>query len=163
MPSEIVINCSHTLKDNGLTIAFAESVTSGKLISEFALIPNCGTVLKGSVVCYDVSVKTSLLGVPADLIDTYTPESAEVTEQLALGLRKLIPADVIVAVTGLAAPGGSETEEKPVGTMFVHGFFKDQSWKLELFYEDEPEQIILKTIDAIAEFILHQLPAQATA
>ncbi|MFD2326597.1 CinA family protein [Mucilaginibacter galii] len=36
---------------------FAESVTSGKLISEFALIPNCGTVLKGSIVCYDVRVK----------------------------------------------------------------------------------------------------------
>jgi nicotinamide-nucleotide amidase len=163
MPSEIVINCSHALKDNGLSIAFAESVTSGKLISEFALIPNCGTVLKGSIVCYDVSVKTSVLGVSAKIIDEYTPESAEVTEQLAIGLKKLIPADVIVAVTGLAAPGGSETEEKPVGTMFVHGFFKDQPWKLELLFEDEPEQVILRTIDAIADYILHQLPAAEAA
>jgi nicotinamide-nucleotide amidase len=163
MPSEIVINCSHALKDNGLNIAFAESVTSGKLISEFALIPNCGTVLKGSIVCYDVSVKTSVLGVSAKIIDEYTPESAEVTEQLAIGLQKLIPADVIVAVTGLAAPGGSETEEKPVGTMFVHGFFKDQPWKLELFFDDEPEQVILRTIDAIADYILHQLPAAEAA
>jgi nicotinamide-nucleotide amidase len=163
MPSEIVINCSHALKDNGLSIAFAESVTSGKLISEFALIPNCGTVLKGSIVCYDVSVKTSVLGVSAKIIDEYTPESAEVTEQLAIGLKKLIPADVIVAVTGLAAPGGSETEEKPVGTMFVHGFFKDQPWKLELLFEDEPEQVILRTIDAIADYILHQLPAAEVA
>lgn len=163
MPSEIVIKCSHALKDNGLTIAFAESVTAGKLISEFALIPNCGTVLNGSIVCYDVSVKKSLFGVPEDIIEKFTPESAEVTEQLAIGLRKLIPADVLVAVTGLAAPGGSETEEKPVGTMFIHGFFKDQPWKLELFFEDEPEQVILKTIDAVADYILHQLPAQAAA
>ena len=161
MPSDIVISCSHALKDHNLTIAFAESVTAGKVISEFALIPNCGSVLKGSVVCYDVSVKQTLLGVPAEMIEQYSPESAEVTEQLAIGLREQIPADVIVAVTGLAAPGGSETEEKPVGTMFVHGFFKDKPWKLHLFYNDEPEQVILKTIDAIAGFLLKELKMSA--
>jgi nicotinamide-nucleotide amidase len=162
MPSEIVIKCSHALKDESLTIAFAESVTAGKVISEFALIPNCGSVLNGSIVCYDVSVKQSLLGVPAEMIERYTPESAEVTEQLAIGLRKLIPSDVIVAVTGLAAPGGSETEEKPVGTMFVHGFFKDKPWKLRLHFNDEPEQVILKTIDAIANFLLNELAVSAS-
>jgi nicotinamide-nucleotide amidase len=157
MPSEIVIKCSHALKDKELTIAFAESVTAGKVISEFALIPNCGSVLNGSIVCYDVSVKKNVLGVPADLIEKYTPESAEVTEQLAICLRKMIPSDVIVAVTGLAAPGGSETEDKPVGTMFIHGFFKDKPWKLRLYFDDEPEQVILKSIDAIAEHLLHEL------
>jgi nicotinamide-nucleotide amidase len=154
MPSEIVIKCSHALKDHNLTIAFAESVTAGKVISEFALIPNCGSVLNGSIVCYDVKVKQSLLGVRAEYIEAYTAESAEVTEQMAIGLRKAIPSDVIVAVTGLAAPGGSETDEKPVGTMFVHGFFKDEPWKLKLYYEDEPEQVILRTINAIAEYLL---------
>ena len=162
MPSEIVIRCSHALKDQSLTIAFAESVTAGKVISEFALIPNCGSVLNGSIVCYDVSVKQNLLGVPAEMIERYTPESAEVTEQLAIGLRKLIPSDVIVAVTGLAAPGGSETEEKPVGTMFLHGFFKEKPWKLHLHFDDEPEQVILKTIDAIANFLLNELAVAAS-
>ncbi len=157
MPSDVVIACSHALKNHNLTIAFAESVTAGKVISEFALIPNCGCVLKGSIVCYDVSVKQTLLRVPAEMIEQYTPESAEVTEQLAVGLSKLIPADVIVAVTGLAAPGGSETEEKPVGTMFVHGFFKGKPWQLRLFFDDEPEQVILKMIDAIAGYLLTEL------
>ncbi|WP_345951182.1 nicotinamide-nucleotide amidohydrolase family protein [Mucilaginibacter sp. PAMB04274] len=161
MPSDIVIDCSHTLKDRKLTIAFAESVTAGKVISEFALIPNCGSVLNGSIVCYDVSVKKSLLGVTDEMIEKFTPESAEVTEQLAIGLRKLIPSDVIVAVTGLAAPGGSETEEKPVGTMFVHGFFKDKPWKLRLYIDDEPEQVILKAIDEIANYLLKELAVSA--
>ncbi|WP_345953041.1 nicotinamide-nucleotide amidohydrolase family protein [Mucilaginibacter sp. PAMB04168] len=161
MPSDIVIDCSHTLKDRKLTIAFAESVTAGKVISEFALIPNCGSVLNGSIVCYDVSVKKSLLGVTDEMIEQFTPESAEVTEQLAIGLRKLIPSDVIVAVTGLAAPGGSETEEKPVGTMFVHGFFKDKPWKLRLYIDDEPEQVILKAIDEIANYLLKELAVSA--
>lgn len=158
MPSDIVIECSHALKDRNLSIAFAESVTAGKVISEFALIPNCGSVLKGSVVCYDVSVKTSLLGVPQSMIDEFTPESAEVTAQLAEGLKKLIPADIIVAVTGLAAPGGSETDEKPVGTMFVNGLIKEEPFGLRLYFEDEPEQVMLKTIDAIAAYLLAHLP-----
>jgi nicotinamide-nucleotide amidase len=161
MPSEIVIKCSHALKDHNLTIAFAESVTAGKVISEFALIPNCGCVLNGSIVCYDVKVKQSLLGVRPEYIEAYTAESAEVTEQLAIGLRKAIPSDVIVAVTGLAAPGGSETDEKPVGSMFVHGFLKEEPWNLRLFFEDEPEQVILKTIDAIAGQLLKLLNAEA--
>jgi nicotinamide-nucleotide amidase len=157
MPSDIVIKCSHALKDNNLTIAFAESVTAGKLISEFALIPNCGCVLNGSIVCYNVSVKQGVLGVCAEYIEEYTAESAEVTEQMAIGLQKCIPSDVIVAVTGLAAPGGSETPQKPVGTMFVHGFFKGEPWNLHLHFDDEPEQIILNAIDAIAEYLLGRL------
>jgi len=159
MPSEIVINCSHALKDHNLTIAFAESVTAGKIISEFALIPNCGSVLNGSIVSYDVKVKQSVLGVRPEYIEAYTAESDEVTEQMAIGLQKIIPSDVIVAVTGLAAPGGSETDQKPIGTMFVHGFFNHEPWKLQLFFDDEPEQVILRTIDAIAEHILMQLEA----
>ncbi|MBS7565276.1 nicotinamide-nucleotide amidohydrolase family protein [Mucilaginibacter sp. Bleaf8] len=158
MPSDIVINCSHALKDKDLTISFAESVTAGKVISEFALIPNCGSVLKGSIVCYDVSVKTSLLGVPQEMLDEFTPESAEVTEKLAEGLKKLIPADIIVAVTGLAAPGGSESDEKPVGTMFVNGLIKDVPFGLRLYFDAEPEQVMLKTIDAIADYLLKHLP-----
>lgn len=157
MPSDIVIKCSHALKEHDLTIAFAESVTAGKVISEFALIPNGGSILMGSVVCYDVSVKQHLFSVPAEVIEKFTPESAEVTELLAVGLRKLIPADVLVAVTGLAAPGGSETEEKPVGTMFVHGFIKGWPWQLKLYFNDEPEQVILRTIDAIASHILKEI------
>jgi nicotinamide-nucleotide amidase len=157
MPSEIVIKCSHTLKDRELTISFAESVTAGKLISEFALIPNCGSVLRGSIVSYDRSVKEGLLGISPQLIDEYTAESAEVTEQMAISLKRLINADINVAVTGLAAEGGSETEEKPVGTVFVHGFMKEEPFSLRVVLEGEPEDVILKIVDEIAKLVLQQL------
>lgn len=159
MPSNIVIECSHALKDKNLTISFAESVTAGKVISEFALIPNCGSVLAGSVVSYDAEVKKTLLKVPAELIEKYTAESAEVTEAMAVGLQQAMPADVNVAVTGLAAEGGSETPEKPVGTMFVHGFIKGRPFSQRLFYQGDPEQVILNTVTGIAELVLKQLHA----
>lgn len=157
MPSNIVIECSHKLKDHQMMIAFAESVTAGKLVSEFSLIPNCGSVLAGSIVSYDTEVKKALLHVPAGIIEQYTAESAEVTEQMAIGLQQLIKADVYVAVTGLAAEGGSETPEKPVGTMFVHGFFMSKPFSERLSFTGDPEHVILQTVNAIADIILKQL------
>lgn len=157
MPSDIVVKCSHTLKDKNLTIAFAESITAGKLISEFALIPNCGSILKGSIACYDRSVKETLMGVDPKIIDEFTAESAQVTERLAVGLKKLVPADVIVAVTGLASDGGSETPEKPVGTMFINGFIKDHPFSDVYKLDGNPPEIILQVVDKAAELVLQKL------
>lgn len=157
MPSDIVVKCSHTLKDKNFTIAFAESITAGKMVSEFALIPYCGSVLKGAIACYDRSVKETLMGVNPEIIDQFTAESAEVTEQLSIGLKKLIPADVIVAITGLASEGGSETPEKPVGTMFINGFIKDRSFSKVYKLDGNPPQIILQAVDKAAELVLEKL------
>lgn len=152
-----VIACCHTLLEKKLTISFAESVTTGKLIYDFSSVPDCGTILKGSIVCYDASVKENLFGISEEIIKKYTPESQEVTLLLAEGLKKLIPADVIVAVTGLASPGGSESEEKPVGTIFVNGYIKDKAWMTKLHFEGSPDEIIGQTSDAIASILLDEL------
>ncbi|WP_423147257.1 CinA family protein [Rubrolithibacter danxiaensis] len=157
MPAKSVIACCHTLLEKKLTIAFAESASTGRLIYDFTSVPDCGEIVLGSIVCYDVSVKKQLLGVPTDIIEKYTAESAEVTHLLTLGVKKLIPADVIVAVTGLASEGGSETAEKPVGTMFIHGIVKDQEWKARLQFDGSPDEIIAKTIDAVASILLEKL------
>ena len=83
MPSELLIKCSHLLKEKKLAITFAESATAGRLSAEFALIPDCGEILKGGIVCYDACIKQDILGVPENLVKKYTPESAEVTEEMA--------------------------------------------------------------------------------
>ncbi|WP_207427178.1 CinA family protein [Pedobacter sp. SYSU D00535] len=157
MPSRSVIACAHNLLAKNLTIAFAESASTGKLVYDFTSVPNCGTVVKGSIVCYDRSVKEQLLGIPGEIIDKYTAESAEVTSLLAQATKKLIPADVVVAVTGLASEGGSESEEKPVGTMFVHGIIKDEEWKAQFLFDGTPDEIVAQTIDAIATVLLEKI------
>jgi nicotinamide-nucleotide amidase len=157
MPAKSVIACCHTLLAKDLTIAFGESATTGRLIYDFTSVPECGQVVKGSIVCYDRSVKESLLGVPSEVIDKYTAESAEVTQSLAEGVKRLIDADIIVAVTGLASPGGSETEEKPVGTMFIHGIVNGQSWKTTMQFDGTPDEVVAKTIEAVAALLLEQL------
>ncbi len=161
MPASSVVRLCHFLLKNELTIAFAESASTGRFIYEFTSVPECGSVVKGSLVCYDVVVKKRLLGVPEEIIKKYTAESPEVTQCLAIGLKKLIPADIIVAVTGLASPGGSESPDKPVGTMFAHGFIREEAWQTKLFFKGSPDEIIAQTIAKVASFLLEKLQDNA--
>jgi PncC family amidohydrolase len=107
-----------TLKSKGMTLALAESMTCGMAANKLSFVPGISDVLTGSIVCYTPKVKMSTLRIPKKLIETYSCESSEVTEALAKHLSRLIKADVYAAITGLASAGGSETKEKPVGTVF---------------------------------------------
>lgn len=160
MPSNLVIQCSQLMKTHNLTIAFAESATAGRLSAEFSLVPDCGEILKGGIVCYDACIKQDILGVSEKLVKKFTPESAEVTADMSKCLSKIIPADVYISVTGLTMPGGSETKEKPVGTMFVSILFNGQPFGHRFQFTGSPESIVLQTIDGIAELLLGKLLAQ---
>jgi nicotinamide-nucleotide amidase len=77
-------------------------------------------VLLGSIVTYHADAKQKLLGVKKETLATYSAESQQTTNEMALGLHRQLPtADVCVAVTGLCGPGASATPDKPVGTVFV--------------------------------------------
>ncbi|GGB77641.1 CinA family protein [Dyadobacter sediminis] len=157
MPSQIVTDCSKSLAEKKLTVAFAESATAGRLASEFALCEDSGKILKGGLVCYDAELKKSILHVPQEILDQFTPESAEVTKEIAERLQPLIPAEIHVGVTGLTTPGGSETPEKPVGTIFLHAFIQDRSIAVREVFKGEPEEIVLQAIDRVAELIMQEI------
>lgn len=162
MAEQKISECSKLMARQGLTVAFAESATAGWLCSEFALTEESGKVLKGGIACYDANLKISLLGVPQELIDRFTPESIDVTREMAYGLKKLIPSDIQVTVTGLTTPGGSETPEKPVGTMFVVALIKGKEVNFRKVFTGSCEDIIRQTIRATAELLisaLNDLPA----
>lgn len=154
MPSQFVLESCKALAKNDLTITFAESATAGSLCAAYAMAPESGQVLKGGIVCYDAVLKEHILHIPPGIIKKYTPESAEVTEQLSRRLKKLIKADVYVGITGLTTSGGSETPEKPVGTMFIHMILEDKSIGLREVYRGKPEEIISQTIDRVARMVL---------
>jgi nicotinamide-nucleotide amidase len=157
MAEEKILACSKLLAEHQLTIAFAESATAGWLCSEFAIAPESGQVLKGGIVCYDASLKETILKVPRDLIEKFTPESQEVTDELARRLRHLIAADIQVGVTGLTTPGGSETEEKPVGTMFISALIKGRLVSVRQEFKGSPEEIIHRTVNAAADLLIREV------
>ena len=157
MAESKIAELSRIMAQKGLTIAFAESATAGWLCSEFALTENSGKVLKGGIVCYDADLKVSLLGVPRELFEKFTPESMEVTQALAERLKAKIPSEIQVAVTGLTAPGGSETPEKPVGTMFVYALVKSRPVSFRKIFAGSREDIIHQTIQATAETLTNAI------
>ena len=119
--SEIVLGLCHS---RGLTLATAESCTGGMVASRLTGVPGSSEVFLGSVVAYANGVKEAGLGVPAELIAEHGAVSAEVAAAMAAGARERLGADVAVAVTGVAGPGGG-TAEKPVGLVFAHAVGPD--------------------------------------
>ena len=99
-----------------LTVSLAESCTGGALASKFTAMAGSSAYFLGSVVAYSNSMKTSSLGVPAEIIAAKGAVSTEVAESMAVGARELSGADFGISVTGIAGPTGA-TNGKPVGTV----------------------------------------------
>ena len=99
------------LRERGLTLAVAESVTGGLVMARLTAAPGTSDVLKGGVVSYFSEVKYDLLDVPEGPV-----VSLEAAKAMADGVRKLLEADVGLGVTGVAGP--EEQEGQPVGTVF---------------------------------------------
>lgn len=106
------------LKEHGMTVSAAESCTGGTISALFTGMPGSSEFYLGSVTSYANSVKTEVLGVPAEIIASHGAVSSECVAAMAEGVRKLTGSDYSVATSGIAGPGGG-TEEKPVGLVWI--------------------------------------------
>jgi PncC family amidohydrolase len=106
------------LSASGKTLAVAESCTAGLLGGAVTSIPGSSRYFSGGVVAYGNSAKISLLGVPPGLISARGAVSREVALAMAEGVLALFRADLAIAVTGIAGPGGG-SRGKPAGTVWV--------------------------------------------
>jgi nicotinamide-nucleotide amidase len=100
------------------TVAVAESCTGGLIGHRLTETPGISDVLLESVVTYSNESKVRRLGVPEELIRAKGAVSEEVARAMALGVKRSSGAEVGVAVTGIAGPGGG-TAEKPVGLCYL--------------------------------------------
>jgi nicotinamide-nucleotide amidase len=158
--TDAIESAAKLLIDNNLTIAFAESATAGRASAYFSLACNAGRFLKGGFVCYDADLKIKQLGVSKELIEEFTPESMEVTGAIAAGLGKLIEADIHVGITGLPCPGGSETAEKPVGTMFIYALYKGLPFfEEQLTFDGNHLEIVDQTVEHIGALLNRHISA----
>jgi nicotinamide-nucleotide amidase len=100
------------LDAHGLSLGLAESITGGLMGARLTDVAGASGFFKGSIVSYDSSVKFSVLGVPEGPV-----VSASAAEAMASGARRVLGADVGLAVTGVAGP--AEQDGQPVGTVFI--------------------------------------------
>ena len=102
------------LRGKGLMLATAESCTGGLIAGLITAVPGSSDVMDSGFVTYSNDAKTCMIGVPAELIAAHGAVSAEVALAMAEGALAHSKADVAVAVTGVAGPGGGSAA-KPVG------------------------------------------------
>jgi nicotinamide-nucleotide amidase len=128
------------LRERGLTLATAESCTGGLVAARLTDVPGSSDVFVGSVVAYADDVKAAALGVPRETLDAHGAVSAETAAAMAAGARVALGADVAVAVTGIAGPGGGSAD-KPVGLVFLEAAAPDGARTLRLELRGDRETV----------------------
>jgi nicotinamide-nucleotide amidase len=101
----------HLIRSRGLSLALAESMTGGLVASRLTNVVGSSEWFRGSIVAYDSQVKFDLLGVP---VGPVVSEAA--VQAMALGARKVLGADIGLAITGVAGP--AEQDGQPAGTVW---------------------------------------------
>ena len=106
------------LRERGRTIACAESCTGGLLTSRLTDVAGSSAYVMGAVVSYTNEVKAALVGVREETLRAFGAVSEETAREMAEGVRRAIPADIGIGITGIAGPGGA-TAKKPVGLVYI--------------------------------------------
>jgi PncC family amidohydrolase len=118
MPESLEVRLGQLFEGSELWLAVTESSTGGLLGHLITNVPGSSTYFKGGVIAYANEVKADVLGVSSQTLDTFGAVSKETVIEMARGVRKVLDADIGVAISGIAGPGGG-TDEKPVGTTVI--------------------------------------------
>ena len=140
------------LTARGETVAVAESLTGGLVVATLVDVAGASAVVRGGVVAYATPVKTSLLGVDADLLAANGAVDPEVARQMASGVRTALavdgePATWGISTTGVAGP--DPQDGKPVGTVFVGIASAERVEAIELHLDGDRDAIRHATVSEL--------------
>ena len=119
LPPELIEAARKVVEANrarGRRVAVADSCTGGLVSAALTEIAGSSDVFEAGFVTYSNEAKTRLLSVSTDVLETFGAVSIAVAWSMAQGALKASSADVAIAITGVAGPGGG-SEKKPVGTV----------------------------------------------
>jgi len=127
------------LRQKGLTLGVVESASGGLISHRITNVPGSSDYYKGSVTAYSNEVKIKVVGVKEDTINQYGAVSSEVAEEMAQGGRKILGADICLADTGIAGPGGA-APGKPVGLFYIGLSHGERTYSQKHNFQGEREQ-----------------------
>jgi nicotinamide-nucleotide amidase len=103
-------------------------------------IPGSSAAFVGAIVAYADEVKSTELGVPAEVLERNGAVSSETAAAMAQGARERLGTDVAVAVTGIAGPDGG-SDEKPVGLVYLHAVGPNGARGVDFVFPGDRESI----------------------
>lgn len=123
---KLAVDLGSALESQDFTLVTAESCTGGWLAKAITDVAGSSRWFERGFITYSNRAKSEQLGVDASLIAEYGAVSPQVVEAMAKGALKYSPADIAVAVSGIAGPEGG-SPEKPVGTIWFAWAIRDRS------------------------------------
>ena len=145
------------LQARGWKLITAESCTGGGVATRLTELAGSSAWLEGGFVTYSNEMKQQALGVPSALIDQYGAVSQQCVEAMACGALSHSPAQISVAISGVAGPAGG-SDEKPVGTVWIAWATLERNKKSECFRFDGDrkavrDQAVEQAINGLLEMI----------
>ncbi len=147
---EVVVG--RMLKEQGKSISTAESCTGGKIAQILTSVAGASNYFRGSVVSYATDTKVSILSVSQTTIDKYSVVSAEVAQEMAIGIQKLMKTDYAIATTGNAGPS-KEDGKSELGTVFIAIATPDDIIVAEFNFGQPRVKVIDRTVNKALEML----------
>ena len=135
---DVAETVSRRAQEAGLTVATAESLTCGQVAAHLGAASSSSSWFQGGVVAYDDEVKYKVLGVPRGPVI-----SEDCGNAMAEGVRRLLDADVAVAVTGVGGP--DEQEGEPPGTVYIAVAAAEGGTCRHHRFDGDPKDVITAT------------------
>ncbi len=144
------------LRERGLRIAVAESCTGGLIANRITNIQGASDYFDIGFITYSNDSKELFLFVPEEIIAEKGAVSSEVAKAMAEGVIEATGADIAVAVTGIAGPGGG-SPEKPVGTVYVGLALRNQVFVRKFLFSGDRISIKIQTSEEALKMVLDYL------
>ena len=144
------------IKKNKLTIACAESCTGGLLAAALVNCPGVSECLLEGIIAYSDDSKRNRLGVKKETLESFGAVSAETAGEMAAGVREALGADIGIATTGIAGPGGG-TEKKPVGLVFIAIYINGTIKVKQLNLRGDRERVRQRAVVSALDFLRREL------
>ena len=97
------------------------------------------------MIAYANSLKTGILGVPEEVLKKYGAVSKQTAHEMAAGVRRLCGADIGLAITGIAGPGGG-SDEKPKGLVYIHLNAENADREMRQLFSGSRETVKMRAI-----------------
>ena len=146
----------------GKTLALAESCTGGLVAHRITSVPGSSRYFRGGLIPYDNALKINPLGVKESTLRQHGAVSEATVREMAENVRQLLGADVGLATSGIAGPGGG-TAEKPVGTIWIALADADATVARKLTLGNDRlvniERTSVAVLNLLRQHLNHLLPA----